>query len=101
VIPWLIWTALVSGINLTLFIAIRGRIDIPLLVLAAAAVIGTAAGNMAADLVGLDIARLGEFHLFGAVIGGQVALAATSILAYLGTPRGRPGTPRDGSGPGR
>lgn len=100
-VPWLIWTGLLAGINLTLFIAIRGRIDVPLLILAVAALIGTAAGNMAGDLIGLDVGRLGEYHVFGAVIGGQLALAATTILAFLGTPPARPGTPRDGSGSGR
>lgn len=100
-VPWLIWTGLLAAINLTLFIAIRGRIDLPLVILVVAAVLGTAAGNMAGDLIGLDVGRLGEFHVFGAVIGGQLALAGSTILAYMGTPPARPGAPRDGSGSGR
>jgi hypothetical protein len=101
VVPLALWTALVAAINLTLFVAIRGRWGRELPFLVVAAVIGTLAGNLLATLLEVDILVLGEFHLIGAVIGGQLALIVTAAVATLlaGT-GGSPGR-RDGAGSGR
>lgn len=99
--PWAIWTVLVAAINLTLFIAIRGRWGRQALVLALAALAGTAAGNAVAGLVGFDLLVLGEFHLAAAIIGSQLALVTTAALATLLSPSEGPSRRRDGSGPGR
>jgi hypothetical protein len=101
VVPWAIWTVLVAAINLTLFIALRGRWGRQALVLALAAVAGTAAGNAVAGLVGFDLLVFGEFHLAAAIIGAQLALATTAALATLLSPPDDPSRRRDGSGPGR
>jgi hypothetical protein len=101
VVPWAIWTVLVAAINLTLFIAIRGRWGRQALVLALAALAGTAAGNALASLVGFDLLVFGEFHLAAAVIGAQLALVTTAALATLLFPPEGPSRRRDGSGPGR
>lgn len=99
--PWAIWTVLVAAINLTLFIAIRGRWGRQALVLALAALAGTAAGNAIAGLVGFDVLVLGEFHLAAAIIGAQVALVTTAALVTLLSAPDDPSRRRDGSGPGR
>jgi uncharacterized membrane protein YeaQ/YmgE (transglycosylase-associated protein family) len=101
VVPLALWTALVAAINLTLFVAIRGRWGRELPFLVIAAVIGTLAGNFLAALLEVDLLVLGEFHLIGAVIGAQLALITTAAVATLlaGT-RGSTGR-RDGAGSGR
>lgn len=99
--PWAIWTVLVAAINLTLFIAIRGRWGRQALVLALAALAGTAAGNGIAGLVGFDVLVLGEFHLAAAIIGAQVALVTTAALVTLLSPPDGPSRRRDAPGPGR
>ncbi len=99
--PWAIWTVLVAAINLTLFIAIRGRWGRQALVLALAALAGTTAGNAVAGLVGFDLLVFGEFHLAAAIIGAQLALVTTAALATLLAPPDDPSRRRDGSGPGR
>ena len=101
VVPWAIWTVLVAGINLTLFVAIRGRWGRETPALAVAALIGTAAGNAVADSFAFDVATFGGFHLAGAVIGAQLALVTTGALATLLFSGGGPGPRRDGAGPGR
>ena len=101
VVPWAIWTVLVAGINLTLFFAVRGRWGGQALLLAVAAVAGTAAGNFVAGLIGFSVLVLGEFHLAGALVGGQLALVTAASVATLLTPREGFGRRRDGSGPGR
>lgn len=100
-VPLALWTVLVAAINLTLFVAIRGRWGRELPFLALAATIGTLAGNFLATLLEVDVLVLGEFHLIGAVIGAQLALITTAAIATLlsGT-RGSAGR-RDGAGSGR
>lgn len=99
--PWAVWTVLVAVINLTLFIAIRGRWGRQALVLALAALAGTAAGNAIAGLMGFELLVFGEFHLAAAIIGAQLAMVTTAALATLLSPPDDPSRRRDGSGPGR
>ena len=99
--PWAIWTVLVAAINLTLFVAVRGRWGRQAIVLALAALAGTAAGNALAGLVDFDLLRLGEFHLAGGIIGAQLALVTTAALATLFASPDGPDRRRDGAGPGR
>jgi hypothetical protein len=100
-VPWLIWTVLVGAINLTLFVAIRGRWGREAIGLVLAALAGTAAGDSLAGLVGFDLLRVGEFHLAGAIIGAQLALVTVSALATILAPPIRPDRRRDGARPGR
>lgn len=100
-VPWAIWTVLVGAINLTLFVAIRGRWGREAIGLALAALAGTAAGDSLAGLIGFDLLRLGEFHLAGAIIGAQLALVTIAALATLLAPRTASDRRRDGARPGR
>jgi drug/metabolite transporter superfamily protein YnfA len=101
VIPWVIWTVLVGAINLTLFVAIRGRWGREAMGLVLAALAGTAAGDSLAGLVGFDLLRLGEFHLAGAVIGAQLALVTIAALSTILAPPRTSDRRRDGVRPGR
>lgn len=92
--PWLLLVAMVAAINLSAFIALRGRWDRMLLPLAVAAVIGTAAGNAIAQRTGLEVVRIGDFHLLAASVVAQLTMLATDLLGHLG-PSG-PGEPSDG-----
>ena len=100
-VPWAIWTVLVAAINLTLFVALRGRWGREWLLLLVASFIGTALGNLGASLVGVDVLLLGEYHVVAATIGAQLGLLGTSAaITLIGTP-GRSAGGRDGAGSGR
>ena len=94
--PWMVLTAFVAAINLTAFIALRGRWDRRLLVLALASLLGTAAGNAIGARTGLELVRIGDFHLLAACLGAQLAMLATDLLAQLGPSRTAPERPSRG-----
>jgi hypothetical protein len=101
VFSWAVWTVMVAGISLTLFVAVRGRWSGQALVLAVASLLGTAGGNFAAALLDFDLLVLGEFHLVGAVIGAQLALVSVAAIATLLSSARGSSRRRDGSGPAR
>ena len=100
-LPWAIWTVLLAAINLTLFVAIRGRWGGEAPVLVVAALVGTALGNFLAALLEIDVIVVGEYHLLGAVVGAQLALIATGAVSALVAGRAGSTRRRDGAGPGR
>jgi hypothetical protein len=91
--PWMVLTVLVAAINLMAFTALRGRWDRRLLIIFVAALLGTATGNAIGARTGLELVRIGDFHLLSACLGAQLAMLATDLLAQLGPnrpPAGRP-----------
>ena len=90
--PWMVLTVLVAAINLTAFTALRGRWDRRLLILFLASLLGTATGNAIGARTGLELVRIGDFHLIAACLGAQLAMLATDLLAQLG-PTGPPDRP--------
>lgn len=100
-LPWAIWTVLLAAINLTLFVAIRGRWGGEAPILVVAALIGTALGNLVAALLDIDVVVVGEYHLLGATVGAQLALIATAAVSTLVAGRPRSAGGRDGAGSGR
>lgn len=98
---WALWVVLVAAIDLSLFVAIRGRWGREAPLLAAAALAGTAVGDFVAGLLGMDVLVLGQFHLIGAVVGAQTALVVIASVVALASPPGPSGPRRDGTGPGR
>jgi len=97
--PWMVLTAFVAAINLAAFTALRGRWDRRLLVLAVASLAGTIIGDAIGSRTGLEVVRIGDFHLVAASVAAQLAMLATDLLAHLGPARpleGRGGAPRDG-----
>jgi hypothetical protein len=82
-IAWLILVVFTAGINLFLFIAVRGRWGPLVPILAAAALAGTVAGNELGRRVGIDLLRIGSFEPVAASAVAQVAMLATVLLAAL------------------
>lgn len=85
--PWMVLTVLVAAINLMAFTALRGRWDRRLLILFLASLLGTATGNAIGARTGLELIRIGDFHLLAACLGAQLAMLATDLLAQLGPAR--------------
>ena len=88
--PWMVLTVFVAAINLTTFIALRGRWDRRVLFLALASLVGTIVGNAMGGRTGLELVRIGDFHLLAACLVAQVAMLATDLLAQLGPSRPPP-----------
>jgi hypothetical protein len=85
--PWMVLTAFVAAINLTLFTALRGRWDRRLLFLLLASLLGTVIGNAIGARTGLELIRIGDFNLVAASLGAQLAMLATDLLAQLAPSR--------------
>lgn len=85
--PWMVLTAFVAAINLAAFTALRGRWDRRLLVLALASLLGAAAGNAIGARTGLELVRIGDFHLVAACVAAQLAMLVTDLLGHLGPSR--------------
>ena len=98
--PWMVLTVLVAAINLTFFTALRGRWDRRLLILGLASLVGTTIGNAIGARTGLELVRIGDFHLLSACLAAELAMLATDLLAQLGPSRPPPERParrgRDG-----
>ena len=93
-IAWLILVAFTAGINLFLFIAVRGRWGPLVPILAIAALAGTVAGNEVGRRLGMDLLRIGGFEPVAASAAAQIAMLATVLLAALA-----PTEPPPASGP--
>jgi hypothetical protein len=91
--PWMVLTVFVAAINLMAFTAFRGRWDRRLWVLALASLLGTAVGNAIGSRTGLELVRVGDFHLVAACLGAQLAMLATDLLAQLAPSRPPPERP--------
>jgi hypothetical protein len=85
--PWMVLVAFVAAINLTAFTALRGRWDRRVFVLLLASAVGTIAGNAIGARTGLELVRIGDFHLVAASLGAQLAMLITDLLGQLGPAR--------------
>lgn len=85
--PWLLLALLTAGINLSIFILVRGRWDRLLPPLALAAVIGSIAGNALGEAMGVGALRIGDFHLLTASLVAQLAMLAATLLFVLAPSR--------------
>ena len=94
--PWMVLTAFVAAISLMVFTALRGRWDRRLPILALASLLGTATGNAIGARTGLELVRIGDFHLVAAGLGALLAMLATDLLAQLGPTRPPPEPPAGG-----
>ncbi len=95
--------ALLVGIfHTALYVLIRGSAggQLPLLLLAA--FLGAWAGDAIGARLGIDLLRIGDFHLIAASILAWVGIGVVSVVAVLGPTRGTGGRrdPRDQDGPG-
>jgi uncharacterized membrane protein YeaQ/YmgE (transglycosylase-associated protein family) len=85
--PWLVLTAFVAAMNLAVFIAFRGRWDRFVAVLIVASIIGTIVGNAIGERTGVELVRIGDFHVIVASIGAQVCMLVATLLTQLGPSR--------------
>jgi hypothetical protein len=85
--PWLVLTAFVAAMNLAAFIAFRGRWDRFVPVLLVASVIGTILGNAIGERTGVELVRIGDFHVIVASIGAQLSMLVATLLTQLGPSR--------------
>ena len=53
------------------------------LALAVAALLGTALGNAVGGLTGMEVLRLGDYHVVSASIGAQLLMLGTLLLGAL------------------
>lgn len=81
--PWLLLTALVAAINLAALLVVRGRWGRIVGALLPAALLGTAAGEAAGRAAGLELVRVGDFHLVAACVGAQLAMLMLLLLANV------------------
>jgi hypothetical protein len=79
--PWLVLTVLVAAINLAALLLVRGHWGRIVLLLLPVAWLGTAAGEALGAATGLEVVRIGDFHLVAACVGAQVAMLAVLLVA--------------------
>ncbi len=92
--PWLLITVLLAVMNLAGFLVLRGRWGRVVLVLAVAALVGTAAGDAVGRATGLEILQVGDYHVVAASVGAQLLMLATLLLAALLPSGSEPGERR-------
>jgi hypothetical protein len=79
--PWWVLTVMVAAINLAALLVVRGRWGRIVALLLPVAVIGTAAGEAIGGATGLEVIRVGDYHLVAACVGAQVAMIAVLLVA--------------------
>jgi hypothetical protein len=80
--------ALLVGIfNVALYVLIRGSAGGQLPVLLIAAFLGAWAGDAIGARLGIDLLRIGDFHLVAATILAWVGIGVVSLIAVLGPTR--------------
>ena len=77
----------VAAINLFLFVAVRGRWGRLVPALGLASLIGTVLGDAVGGRIGVELLRIGDFHVVAASVAAQVAMLATTLLTALGPVR--------------
>lgn len=82
--PWIVLAAFVAATNLLAFIAVRGRWGRIVPVLALASLVGTVAGNAVGSRTGLELVRIGDFHVVAASVMAQLAMLAVTLLSAIG-----------------
>jgi len=83
VTPWLLITVMLAAINLLGLLVVRGRWGRVVLVLAVASLLGTALGNAVGGITGLELVRLGDYHVVAASVGAQLLMIGTLLLGAL------------------
>ena len=81
--PWLLLTALVAASNLAALIVLRGRWGRIVWLLVPAALLGTAGGEAIGAATGVDVVKVGDFHLVAASLGAQLAMVTVLLGAHL------------------
>ncbi|MGH2356552.1 MAG: hypothetical protein ACRDGJ_00890 [Candidatus Limnocylindria bacterium] len=85
--PWIVLAALVAAINLFAFIALRGQWGRLVPALAIASLVGTVVGNAVGQRTGLELVRIGDFHVIAASVIAQAAMLVVALLSAIGPVR--------------
>ena len=85
--PAPILALLVGVFNVALYVLIRGSAggQLPLLVIAA--FFGAWAGDAIGARLGVDVLRIGDFHLFAATVMAWLGIGVVTLVAVLGPAR--------------
>ena len=81
--PWLLIAILVAGANWAALLALRGRWGRVAVPLAIASLLGAIVGDAIGGRTGLELVRIGSFHLVAACAGAQLAMLMILLLAAL------------------
>lgn len=86
--PAIVLAVLVGIFSTAVYALIRGSIGgrFPLLLLAA--ILGAWAGDSIGERLGIDLVRLGDFHVLAAFVGSWIGIGLVTVVAALG-PQGR------------
>lgn len=102
--PWLALTLLTAGLNLSAFLAIRGRWGRIVVPLAGGALGGTLLGDALGSALGIGALQIGDYHLLAASVTAQIAMVAILLGSVLvpaaGEPFGRAPRRQRGIAPG-
>ena len=82
--PAIVLSILVGIFNAALYVLIRGTAGGRLPIIVVAAILGAWAGDALGDRLGLDILRIGDFHLVAASIVAWIGIGISSAVAILG-----------------
>ncbi len=82
--------AILAGIfHSSLFVLLRGSAGGQLPVVVVAAIIGALAGDAVGGRLGIELLRIGDFHLVGASVGAWTGIGFVAVVAILGPERRR------------
>ena len=82
--PAIVLAILVGTFNAALYVLIRGSTGGRLPIIVVAAILGAWAGDALGDRLGLDLLRMGDFHLVAASVVAWIGIAISSAVAILG-----------------
>ena len=85
--PAPILALLVGVFNVALYVFVRGSAGGQLPVLVIAAFLGAWAGDAIGSRLGVDVLRVGDFHLLAATITAWIGIGVVSLVAVLGPSR--------------
>ena len=87
--PAFVLAVLVGILVTALYVFVRGSVGARLPIVLVASILGAWAGDSLGARLGVDLVRLGDFHLAAAFVGAVVGIGIVSILAALGPERKR------------
>ncbi len=79
-----VFALLVGGFHTSLFLYLRGRGGLEILIVLAAAALGAWAGDATGGRLGIDPIRIGDFHLISASVVAWAGIVFVEVLSILG-----------------
>jgi hypothetical protein len=79
-----VFALLVGGFHTALFLYLRGRGGLEILIVFAAAALGAWAGDATGGRLDIDPIRIGDFHLIAASVVAWAGIGFVEVLSILG-----------------